>query len=66
MNLREVKTIIRFQMRHIRNKAFFPVYGILRCFAMGLSDYLGKFWYSSEPMFGVIMVVWFTFQRTLR
>jgi len=27
---------------------------------MGLSDYLGKFWYSSEPMFGVIMVVCFT------
>ena len=27
---------------------------------MGLSDYLGRFWYSSEPMFGVIMVVCFT------
>ena len=30
------------------------------CFTMGLSDYLGRFWYSSEPMFGVIMVVCFT------
>ncbi len=27
---------------------------------MGLSDYLGRFWYSSEPMFGVIMVICFT------
>jgi len=27
---------------------------------MGLSNYLGRFWYSSEPMFGVIMVVCFT------
>jgi hypothetical protein len=27
---------------------------------MGLADYLGRFWYSSEPMFGVIMVVCFT------
>ncbi|MDD1657897.1 MAG: VIT1/CCC1 transporter family protein [Methanomicrobiales archaeon] len=27
---------------------------------MGFSDYLGRFWYSSEPMFGVIMVVCFT------
>jgi hypothetical protein len=27
---------------------------------MGYSDYLGRFWYSSEPMFGVIMVVCFT------
>ena len=27
---------------------------------MGLSDYLGRFWYSSEPMFGVIMVLCFT------
>jgi len=27
---------------------------------VGLSDYLGRFWYSSEPMFGVIMVVCFT------
>ncbi len=27
---------------------------------MGLADYLGRFWYSSEPMFGVIMVVSFT------
>jgi VIT1/CCC1 family predicted Fe2+/Mn2+ transporter len=28
--------------------------------SMGLADYLGRFWYSSEPMFGVIMVVCFT------
>jgi len=27
---------------------------------MGFADYLGRFWYSSEPMFGVIMVVCFT------
>jgi len=27
---------------------------------MGVADYLGRFWYSSEPMFGVIMVVCFT------
>lgn len=27
---------------------------------MGYADYLGRFWYSSEPMFGVIMVVCFT------
>jgi hypothetical protein len=27
---------------------------------VGLADYLGRFWYSSEPMFGVIMVVCFT------
>jgi hypothetical protein len=27
---------------------------------MGLAEYLGRFWYSSEPMFGVIMVVCFT------
>jgi hypothetical protein len=27
---------------------------------MGLADYLGRFWYSSEPMFGVIMVICFT------
>lgn len=27
---------------------------------MGLSDYLGRFWHSSEPMFGVIMVICFT------
>ena len=27
---------------------------------MGFSDYLGRFWYTSEPMFGVIMVVCFT------
>jgi VIT1/CCC1 family predicted Fe2+/Mn2+ transporter len=27
---------------------------------LALSDYLGKFWFSAEPMFGVIMVVCFT------
>jgi hypothetical protein len=27
---------------------------------MALSDYLGKFWATSEPMFGVIMVICFT------
>lgn len=27
---------------------------------MGLSDYLGKFWATSEPMFGIIMVICFT------
>ena len=27
---------------------------------MAVSDYLGRFWFSAEPMFGVIMVVCFT------
>jgi hypothetical protein len=27
---------------------------------MGVSNYLGKFWFSAEPMFGVVMVVCFT------
>jgi len=27
---------------------------------MAVSDYLGKFWFSAEPMFGVVMVVCFT------
>jgi hypothetical protein len=27
---------------------------------MGFADYIGRFWYSSEPMFGVNMVVCFT------
>lgn len=27
---------------------------------MAVSDYLGRFWFSAEPMFGVVMVVCFT------
>ena len=27
---------------------------------MAVSDYLGRFWFSAEPMFGIIMVVCFT------